>query len=108
MQSRQDAARLKHKAGAAGSELRRIQWDTWSGMFYTDITAYVIILATAVTLNVAGVIRHKHGGSERIAAAGWRKRHQSAYWCRRFCEIRQESPLHAKSRHPPLRRERRS
>lgn len=40
---------------AAGRELRRIKWDTWSGMFYSDITAYFIILATAVTLNVAGV-----------------------------------------------------
>ena len=40
---------------AAGPELRRIRWDTWSGMFYSDITAYFIILATAVTLNVAGV-----------------------------------------------------
>jgi Mn2+/Fe2+ NRAMP family transporter len=40
---------------AAPQELRRIQWDTWSGMFYSDITAYFIILATAMTLNVAGV-----------------------------------------------------
>ena len=39
----------------AEPELRRIRWDTWSGMFYSDITAYFIILATAVTLNVAGV-----------------------------------------------------
>jgi Mn2+/Fe2+ NRAMP family transporter len=36
-------------------ELRRIRWDTWSGMFYSDITAYFIMLATAVTLNVSGV-----------------------------------------------------
>ncbi len=36
-------------------ELRRIKWDTWSGMFYSDITAYFIILATAVTLHVSGV-----------------------------------------------------
>jgi Mn2+/Fe2+ NRAMP family transporter len=36
-------------------ELRRIRWDTWSGMFYSDITAYFIILATAVTLNAAGI-----------------------------------------------------
>jgi Mn2+/Fe2+ NRAMP family transporter len=41
--------------GAAPSELRRIQWDTWSGMLYSDLTAYFIILATAVTLNVSGV-----------------------------------------------------
>ena len=40
---------------AAGPELRRIRWDTWSGMFYSNITSYFIILATAVTLNVAGV-----------------------------------------------------
>jgi Mn2+/Fe2+ NRAMP family transporter len=40
---------------AAGPELRRIKWDTWSGMFYSDLTAFFIILATAVTLHVAGV-----------------------------------------------------
>jgi Mn2+/Fe2+ NRAMP family transporter len=55
MQSRQGVAPLVRDAGAAPSELRRIRWDTWSGMFYSDITAYFIILATAVTLNVAGV-----------------------------------------------------
>ena len=42
-------------AGAAGKELRRIRWDTWSGMLYSDVTAFFIILATAVTLNVAGI-----------------------------------------------------
>jgi Mn2+/Fe2+ NRAMP family transporter len=55
MQSRQHATPLVQDAAAAGSELRRIRWDTWSGMFYSDATAYFIILATAVTLNVAGV-----------------------------------------------------
>jgi Mn2+/Fe2+ NRAMP family transporter len=40
---------------SAKSELRRIRWDTWSGMFYSDISAFFIILATAVTLNVAGI-----------------------------------------------------
>ena len=40
---------------AAVSELSRIRWDTWSGMFYSDMTAYFIILATAVTLHVAGI-----------------------------------------------------
>lgn len=39
----------------AAVELRRIKWDTWSGMFYSDITSYFIILATAVTLHTAGV-----------------------------------------------------
>ena len=47
-------APLVRDARAAGTELRRIRWDTWSGMFYSDLTAYFIILATAVTLNVAG------------------------------------------------------
>jgi Mn2+/Fe2+ NRAMP family transporter len=56
MQNRHGASpALVDDARAAGSELRRIRWDTWSGMFYSDITAYFIILATAVTLNVAGV-----------------------------------------------------
>jgi len=55
MHSRKGAAPLVRDARAAGPELRRIRWDTWSGMFYSDLTAYFIILATAVTLNVAGV-----------------------------------------------------
>lgn len=37
------------------SELRRISWDTWSGMLYSNVAAYCIILATAVTLHVAGI-----------------------------------------------------
>ncbi len=46
---------LREAPGAAGAELSRIAWDTWSGMLYSDITAYFIILATAVTLHAAGV-----------------------------------------------------
>ncbi len=48
------AALIRHPA-AATAELTRIKWDTWSGMFYSDITAFFIMLATAVTLNLAGV-----------------------------------------------------
>ena len=48
-------ASLLRNPGSAPIELRRIRWDTWSGMLYSDITAYFIILATAVTLNAAGV-----------------------------------------------------
>jgi Mn2+/Fe2+ NRAMP family transporter len=55
MQARRDSAPLIWDASAASAELRRIRWDTWSGMFYSDITAYFIILATAVTLHVAGI-----------------------------------------------------
>jgi Mn2+/Fe2+ NRAMP family transporter len=40
---------------SADRELRRIRWDTWSGMLYSDLTAYFIILACAVTLHVAGL-----------------------------------------------------
>jgi Mn2+/Fe2+ NRAMP family transporter len=46
---------LLRDSGAAETELRRIRWDTWSGMLYSDLTAYFIILATAVTLHVAGI-----------------------------------------------------
>ena len=49
------AAPLVRDPGAAAKELRRIRWDTWSGMLYSDVTAFFIILATAVTLNVAGI-----------------------------------------------------
>jgi len=55
MQARRGAGPLVHDAPTASSELRRIRWDTWSGMFYSDIAAYFIILATGVTLNVAGI-----------------------------------------------------
>ena len=46
---------LVRDARAAAVELRRIRWDTWSGMLYSDLTAYFIMLATAVTLHVAGI-----------------------------------------------------
>jgi len=55
MQSRQGAAPLVRDARAGSPELRRIRWDTWSGMFYSNVTAYFIILASAVTLHAAGV-----------------------------------------------------
>lgn len=55
MRARKGDVSLLRDQRAAGPELRRIRWDTWSGMFYSDITAYFIILATGVTLHVAGV-----------------------------------------------------
>jgi Mn2+/Fe2+ NRAMP family transporter len=55
MHANQGSAPLVRDSRAAGTELRRIRWDTWSGMFYSNITAYFIMLATAVTLHVAGV-----------------------------------------------------
>lgn len=55
MRAKQDVALLLLSVHDAESELRRIRWDTWSGMLYSNITAFFIILATAVTLNVAGI-----------------------------------------------------
>ncbi len=54
MRSTPGTAALIDNAGPADAELRRIRWDTWTGMFYSNITAYFVILATAVTLHVAG------------------------------------------------------
>ena len=55
MQKSPCSAALIQDPHTARKELRRIRWDTWSGMLYSNITAYFIILATAVTLNVAGI-----------------------------------------------------
>jgi Mn2+/Fe2+ NRAMP family transporter len=46
---------LVDDAPSARPELRRIKWDTWAGMLYSNITAFFIILATAVTLHASGV-----------------------------------------------------
>ena len=54
MEAGREAALVKNPA-AAPMELRRIRWDTWSGMFYSDLVAIFIILATAVTLHTAGI-----------------------------------------------------
>ncbi|HUO23068.1 MAG TPA: divalent metal cation transporter [Caulobacteraceae bacterium] len=54
MQIRHSAALLGDSASAP-PELRRIRWDTWSGMLYSNLSAYFIMLATAVTLHAAGV-----------------------------------------------------
>jgi NRAMP (natural resistance-associated macrophage protein)-like metal ion transporter len=54
MQAKRERA-LADDPDAASPELRRIRWDTWSGMFYSDLTGYFIMLAAAVTLHVAGV-----------------------------------------------------
>jgi Mn2+/Fe2+ NRAMP family transporter len=54
MEAGREAA-LAENPAAAPKELRRIRWDTWTGMFYSDLVAFFIILATAVTLHTAGV-----------------------------------------------------
>jgi len=55
LHARRDDRALIEDGAAAGRELRRIRWDTWSGMLYSNVSAFFIILATAVTLHVAGV-----------------------------------------------------
>jgi Mn2+/Fe2+ NRAMP family transporter len=55
MHEKPGAVPLLYDPRDGAAELRRIKWDTWSGMFYSDITAYFIILATAVTLHVSGI-----------------------------------------------------
>src|SRR5580704_7328244 len=49
MRRNKDAKALVRDGREANRELRRIGWDTWSGMLYSDVTAFLIILATAVT-----------------------------------------------------------
>ena len=55
MMAKRGAKPLVRDGSPASAELRRIGWDTWSGMLYSDLTSYFIILATAVTLHVAGI-----------------------------------------------------
>jgi hypothetical protein len=71
---------LVRDAHAAGTELRRIRWDTWSGMLYSDITAYFIILATAVTLHVAGVTDrgYRQGLPTGVTDRGYRHQYSGA------------------------------
>jgi NRAMP (natural resistance-associated macrophage protein)-like metal ion transporter len=55
LRARRDARALIEDGAQAPGELRRIRWDTWSGMLFSNLTAFFIILATAVTLHAAGV-----------------------------------------------------
>jgi Mn2+/Fe2+ NRAMP family transporter len=55
MQANPHSLPLARDPSAAPAELRRIRWDTWSGMLFSDLTAWFIILATGATLHVAGV-----------------------------------------------------
>ena len=55
LRARRNGRSLLADPAAAPAELRRIRWDTWSGMFYSDAVAYVIMLATAVTLHAGGI-----------------------------------------------------
>jgi len=45
---------LKRAPRQAPRELKRIGWDTWVGMAYSNVIAFFIMLATAVTLHATG------------------------------------------------------
>lgn len=52
---RSDVPALQGSLESARSHLRRIRWDTWVGMVFSNAIALCIVVATAVTLNLQGV-----------------------------------------------------
>ncbi|HEY2659914.1 MAG TPA: divalent metal cation transporter [Caulobacteraceae bacterium] len=62
-----DRRALVADPSSAPRELRRIRWDTWSGMLYSNLTAYFIVLATAVTLHARGVVDIQTAGQAASA-----------------------------------------
>jgi NRAMP (natural resistance-associated macrophage protein)-like metal ion transporter len=46
---------VPHAPEAARRQMRRIRWDTYIGMGFSNLIAFFIILSTAATLHVAGV-----------------------------------------------------
>lgn len=60
-QEAQDAASTRQNATApppseeSRAHLRRIKWDTYIGMGFSNLVAYFIILSTAATLHTAGI-----------------------------------------------------
>jgi len=47
---------LPHAAEVARAHLRRIRWDTYVGMGFSNLIAFFIILSTAATLHNAGIV----------------------------------------------------
>src|SRR6202522_182908 len=47
---------LPHAEEVARKHMRRIRWDTYVGMGFSNLIAFFIILSTAATLHVAGVV----------------------------------------------------
>jgi Mn2+/Fe2+ NRAMP family transporter len=45
---------LKRDKDAAPNEMRRMQFDTWGGMGFSNLISFMIILATAATLHASG------------------------------------------------------
>ena len=68
MQARKGGVPLLRDPAQGPSELRRMRWDTWSGMLFSNLAAYFIILATALTLHVSG-IREIHTAAQAARMA---------------------------------------
>jgi NRAMP (natural resistance-associated macrophage protein)-like metal ion transporter len=47
---------LPHSADEARRQMRRIRWDTYIGMGFSNLIAFFIILSTAATLHSAGIV----------------------------------------------------
>jgi Mn2+/Fe2+ NRAMP family transporter len=47
---------LPHAEEVARRHLRRIRWDTYVGMGFSNLIAFFIILSTAATLHMAGIV----------------------------------------------------
>jgi NRAMP (natural resistance-associated macrophage protein)-like metal ion transporter len=49
------ASTLPHTSEVARRQMRRIRWDTYVGMGFSNLIAFFIILSTAATLHAAGI-----------------------------------------------------
>jgi NRAMP (natural resistance-associated macrophage protein)-like metal ion transporter len=47
---------VPHLPGVARRQIRRIRWDTYVGMGFSNLIAFFIILSTAATLHAAGLV----------------------------------------------------
>jgi NRAMP (natural resistance-associated macrophage protein)-like metal ion transporter len=50
-----EGSSVPHSSEVARRQMRRIRWDTYVGMGFSNLIAFFIILSTAATLHVAGI-----------------------------------------------------
>ena len=53
---RNGGATMPHTSDVARRQMRRIRWDTYVGMGFSNLIAFFIILSTAATLHLAGTV----------------------------------------------------
>jgi NRAMP (natural resistance-associated macrophage protein)-like metal ion transporter len=53
---RNGSATMPHTSAVARRQMRRIRWDTYVGMGFSNLIAFFIILSTAATLHLAGTV----------------------------------------------------